>query len=123
MPSNSELKRALLQVEALQKTLNTLKQKVASEMEPDRDDAGKLRCWACGGRLRRTVYKYNCKQDNGPCGYITVHHERDPVNGYKKTRFTPTQTTHEGQPATHQCCEHHFIHLFIVAGEVINDAI
>lgn len=116
---NNELKQALFQIERLQATLNTLKQKVASEMEPDRDENGKLRCWACGGRLRRTVYKYNCKQNNGPCGYITVHYERDPVNGYKKTWFTPTQTTHGGEPVPHSCHEHYFIHLFIVAGEVV----
>jgi hypothetical protein len=55
MPQLSDLKQALRQIEALQATLNALKQKVAAQMEPDKDDAGKLRCWACGGRLRRTV--------------------------------------------------------------------
>jgi hypothetical protein len=121
MPQLNDLKQALWQIETLQATLNALKQKVAAQMEPDRDDAGKLRCWACGGPLRRTVYKYNCKQDNGPCGYITVAHEYDTSRGTRKMWFTPTQTTHEGQPVTHQCCEHHFIHLFIVAGEVVGD--
>lgn len=120
MPQNNELKSALLQIEKLQATLNTLKQKVASEMEPDKDENGKLRCWACGGRLRRTVYKYHCKQDNGPCGYITVSFERDSSSGLRKMWWFPTQTTHGGQPSPHSCCEHHFIHLFIVAGEVFD---
>lgn len=117
----SELKKSLLQIEALQKTLNNLKQRIASEMEPDRGESGTLRCWACSGRLRRTVYKYNCKQDNGPCGYITVSLERDGSTGLRKMWWFPTQTTHDGRPAPHGCCEHHFIHLLIVAGEVVGD--
>jgi hypothetical protein len=120
MPPNSDLKQALWQIEALQATLNALKQKVASQMEPDRDDAGKLRCWACGGRMRRTIYRYHCRQDNGPCGHILVLRGREVViSGNEKTSFHPTEAHHNGKPAPVACYDHAFIHLFIVAGEVV----
>lgn len=118
---SKELKLIIRQIEQLQATLNALKQKIASEMDPERDEAGRLLCWACGGKMRRTMYHYNCKQDNGPCGYITVHYEKDPATGFKKTWFWPTQANHDGTPRPHDCSDHAFINLFVVGGEVYND--